>query len=100
MKVQIKGWIHGTYYSFHKDGKEPYCLGFTQSEGRPVDTEYSIHLCPHVIEADVPKIDPVPAIVEALQEQKKSIYAKAAQEVAEVDDRIQKYLALTNEVQS
>ena len=98
MKVAISGWISATYYSFYENGKVPYSYDFATVKDKPKDDEYHIYLCPHTIEADIPEIDPVPAIVEALKEQKADIYRKAAQEAAEVDDRISKYLALTNEV--
>ncbi len=100
MKVSIPGWVSATYYDFYENGKVPYSYSFAATVERPRDTEYNIYLCPHVIEAEVPDIDPTASIVSALQAQKADIFRIAAQEAAEVDEKIQKYLAITNEVQA
>ncbi len=100
MQIEVKGWLYATYYPWHKNGNEPHSFGFERGvlNEQPFNNENTIYLRPWTIETEIEVSDPTAKIVEALREQKKEVFTKAAQEAAEIDDKIEKYLAITNEV--
>ena len=58
----------------------------------------TICIGPHTIETEVPDGDMIPERVAAIREAKRQAHIKAVETIAELDEKEQKLLSLTNEV--
>jgi hypothetical protein len=71
---------------------------YTFCESDIHNDETFIKVCTHTIEAEVPdEFDPVPQQIAALNEKKRLLRVKLAEELAAVDDRISKLSAISYE---
>lgn len=92
MKVKIKSYLLHVQYPW--DSKPQYILSSSAME----NTDYYslVNKEPFEIEVEVPdNFDPRPQQIAKLEEQKRLIQAEFAKKVAEIDDQIKKYLAIT-----
>ncbi len=97
MKIKIEGYISAWHYGDPKRTLDD----FNFYEGEMEDTDSRIALCPYTIEVDIdlPKTDELTQrVVLALRKQKDAIYVAAAEQAERVQDKIERLLALTNEV--
>jgi len=96
MKIKIEGCVKAWHW---KDPDKELTM-FRFSEDLE-DSENDCVLAPYTIELEVPlpnSIELTARIVKALRKEKQAVLAEAAQKAAVYDDRINKLLALTNEV--
>jgi len=96
MKIKIDGWI-GSYH--WGDPDRPLTL-FHFNIAKSTDSDY-IDICAYSIEVEIetPTRDWMTAqTIKLLQEEKRRAYEEATQTAARCEDKIQKLLALTNEV--
>lgn len=97
MKIRIEGHISAWHYG----NPDRVLDDFNFYEGPPEDTDSRMALCPHTIEVevDLPASDErTQRLVLALRKQKDAIYAAAAEHAQRVEEKIERLLALTNEV--
>ena len=97
MKIKIEGHIYGWHFGDPKRVMDDFDFG----PGKGTDGDSNIVVAPHTIEVEVelPGAEQITAsIVQALRKEKQKAYEVAAQKAAVYDDRINKLLALTNEV--
>lgn len=98
MKVKIEGCIK----AWHWGNPEQTLEAFRFSENLE-DSENDCVIAPYTIELEVsaPGKDELTArIVQALRKEKQELFAEASQKAAIYDDKIDKLLALTNEMQA
>lgn len=97
MKIKIEGYISAWHFGDPRRALDD----FNFYEGTPEDTDSRIALCPHTIEVevDLPETGELTQrVVLALRKQKDAIYVEAAAQAERVQDKIERLLALTNEV--
>lgn len=96
MKIRIEGWIG----SYHWGNPERPLANFHFRTERNTDSDY-IEVCPHTIEVEIPtptREELTVKTIELLRAEKQEAYARAAEKAAICEDKIQRLLALTNEV--
>ena len=97
MKIKIEGYVSAWHFGDPRRTLDD----FNFYEGPMEDTDSRIALCPYTVEVDVdlPETDELTQrVVLALRKQKDAIYVHAAEQAERVQDRIERLLALTNEV--
>ena len=93
MKIKIEGFIT----RYQPEWREEPMYWFSSSGETGADT---IRVCHWTIEAEVPDGDMIPERVAAIREAKRQAHIKVAETIAELDEKEQKLLSLTNGVES
>jgi hypothetical protein len=97
MKVKIEGYVIG----WHWGQPDRKIIQFDFRSGKLMDDEFYVHLGPYTVELELElpsQGELTQRLVEVLRKEKAAAYVHAAQKAAELDERIEKLLCLTNEV--
>lgn len=99
MKIEIKGWIHASTFDKYENGEFRKAVShhFYQWEKSYGDSK---SICEFTLVADVPVVDPITLEVEVLQAKRAEIVAESLAKMQNIDQQLEKLLALTNEVKS
>ena len=98
MKIEIPGHVYG----YHWGNPEAKMEKFYFTSGDAKNTEYAIALCPYTISVELRELpgqnELTQRIVKQLRQEKAEAFASAAREAARIDEKIEKFLAIRNEV--
>jgi len=100
MRIEIPGHVYGYHWGRPENKLEKFYF----EAGEPKDTEYAMALAPYTVVLELrelPSTDEVTQhVVETLRKDKQEAYVRAAHEAARIDEKIERLLAITNEVRS
>lgn len=96
--ITIKGFLIGYHFSHQSDPNEIH-WSYSTSYGHKLDRE-TVAVIPHSFDVEVPDINVVAAQVAGLEAEKQQALEAYQRTVADINERLGKLLAITNEVEA